>query len=248
MSRSYTQLVQTGRANVGVYNGDFGYTGDNSVLDFRGSSVLTTDIGNSIVVAIYPTIGSNTTYFTTATNANPLPVNVTGNINVPTFLDGTTVGANYWYPYYQNTSTTANGYVANSTASFSPKGASQLLITNGTDNWYSYMDADCTSTFASNAGITLNFGTQFVANANTTIQVVPFISGKSTPTVLLGFTDYMYTFELIANRPYQITGTFNIAPVIPNDTQALGLLVRNGVASTRVNMVSGTAQLVWSPV
>ena len=92
------------------------------------------------------------------------------------FLAETSVYSNtYTYPWAQGTSTTANGYLANSTSNFLPGNAAILVNPPTSDRWY------IVSSFGVNYGpnITGLYGnliinSQFVADQDAIIQILPY--------------------------------------------------------------------------
>lgn len=234
MTTAYTNFIQTSVANTYInYEGNA--LGNVNTLTFAGSDLTVVNIGTEVVVALYPTVFGTQPYISAAFS-NAAPVNITGNYNIPVYLDGTDVGANYFYPFYQNTSSTANGYVANSTASFLPTNAAFISVTNGQDGWYRYVDSTKTTTWTGNIGVGIKCGTQFVANANTTIQFIPYIRDNVNPNNWFASTELMNTVELIANRPVGINFEASYFPVNANVVQGAGVIIRNCVANTRVNI------------
>lgn len=158
----------------------------------------------------------------------------TGTYNVPTYLDGTTVPANEFFPYYQNTSTTALGYQATSTGPWTPTEAKILQIENGDADWWFVGNA----TFSPAANLLSREAIiKMVANADTSIQIA---SGRlaevSNVTNFIGVTTFS-TIELKADKPYifwnkeiRVSGTL---------TDTVAYAVRNMVANTRVYFYDG---------
>jgi hypothetical protein len=171
-----------------------------------------------------------------------LPANITGVVNVPFYIDGTDVDPNYYYPWYQNTSTTANFYVANSTAPFQPANASQLAITDGDDNWYFFAGGDFgANTIANTEYMNVSFLGHFTANVDCTIQTLA-VGEFGNSGVYQGTTATLGTHFLFANIPTEIRvgGTF----VGSNTLTGGGVIIRNMDSNTRAYGVEG--QLVIS--
>jgi hypothetical protein len=170
-------------------------------------------------------------------NIVTMPIDVTtANVNDPIFMNGTTVGTNYIYPYYQSTSTTANGYLANSTSSFNPAYASFLYMTAGTDGWYPIN--------YENVGTVFSGGTEYmrlisdgtmVSNANATIQMVPFYTIDTDPGVIFSDTSLMQTYNLVANQA--TTFASDTRYNVNSNTDGAGMIMRNITGSTRVTVV-----------
>ena len=236
MTTAYLNFIQTSIANV-IINDNFGLVGNSNTVTYLSDTALVVDVGNTVVISEYPKLLGNLIFFDSYSD-NVAPVNITGNVNVPVYIDGTTVDPNYFYPFYQNTSTTANGYLANSTSAWQPINAAVLAITNGTDGWYKFADSNVTvgSFEISNIGVVIRSGTQLVANANTTVQILPFIRDTVTPNTLIGITTLMNTIELVANRPVAINTDVTYSPLQANITAGAGLLIRNCTTNTRVNI------------
>lgn len=248
MTTTYTKLIQTSVANTYVEYSNITFDsqliGNFSTLTFFGSSFDVSDQTDFAVIASFPTRFGNSQFIDIDTG---VPVNITGNYNVPVYLDGTTVGANYYYPFYQNTSSTANGYFANSTGSFTPTNAKFLTITNGTDNWYRYIDDAKVTSYTGNMGLSILSGTQFVANANTTIQIIPYIRDTVTPNIWVAATTLMTTIDLVANVPIGWNMDVTYFPVDGSVAAGAGMIIRNLVANTRVNIPHAALLTEWIP-
>jgi hypothetical protein len=204
--------------------------------NLQANSVTYTNISNTVAVEA-PLKLWTIAIADVVANTVTMPVDVTtANVNDPIYIDGTTVGANYIYPYYQGTSTTANGYIANSTSSFNPAGASFLYLSAGTDGWWpiSYENTGNVYDAGQEYMRLISDGT-FVSNANTTLQVIPFYTVDTDPGAIYADTSVFYTYNLIANQPTQVavdaryeTGT---------NTDGAGIIMRNIVGSTRLTLV-----------
>lgn len=162
------------------------------------------------------------------------------NINVPFYLDGTNPGANYIYPYYQGTSTTANGYDANSTSSFNPANAASLTFFQGDDNWYVYTLAtfDPEVLPFPQEFKEINSYTQFVSNVDAQVQIFSGIVAQVSGNLAAqGDTQTIGTYDLKANRPLWITYTARTV-TIGGNSSAGGMFIRNITANSRVTCVS----------
>jgi hypothetical protein len=174
-----------------------------------------------------------------STNTVILPVDITTpDFNVPTYIDGTTVSPTKYYPYYQGTSSTTDGYLANSTASLQPAVASIISITNGYDDWWILLYTEPSPTFQSGWLVASNLEASFVSDNDTAIQVMPFFTSVSDPSTIVGYTYQMSSHILSANLPYRIvtTTTFPVGPTM----LGMGYLIRNMISGTRVTAVLGT--------
>ena len=188
----------------------------------------------SVVFQIFYTI-PNIDY-----NTVILPVSATGvaiNYNDPVYLDGTTVGSSYYNPYYQGTSSTADGYLANSTSPFEPAWACQMLGPNGTNNWWSIVGGVLTETLEPSEKFYIEYNHQIISNVDTTIQITPWGIFTTTPTILHTNDTISTTYKLIANQPLNIYSAYSVGAV-GGSIYALGLKMRNMVAGTRVTVVT----------
>ena len=249
MTTAYTNFIQTSVANTYVtyfdqFTGNTVDLGNSNTLTFFGSSLDVQNLGTEVVISVFPTAFGNSSIIDISSGS---PVNITGNYNVPVYIDGTDVGANYFYPFYQNTSTTANGYLANSTAPWQPTNAKFLAVTNGQDGWYRYIDDSKATLYSGNIGLSISSGTQLTANANTTVQVIPYIRDSVTPNVWIASTTLMVTVELIANRPAGIEANVSYFPLDGSIAAGAGMLIRNCVANTRVNIAHAALKTEWIP-
>jgi hypothetical protein len=166
-----------------------------------------------------------------------MPTDVTtANLNAPIFIDGTTVGANYIYPYFQGTSTTANGYLANSTSSFNPALASFLYISSGTDGWYPINYEIVGTVFSGGTEYMrlISDGTM-VSNANATVQMIPFYTVDTDPGGIYADGAFFQTYNLVANQ----ATTFNSDTRydVSANTDGSGIIMRNITGNTRVTVV-----------
>lgn len=198
-----TSLTVTGTSNLGnVGNVKITGGGNNYLLATDGTGNLvwsqsTEGFFNSYDV---PTFGA------------PVYANGTATRNIPLTFVGADPGANYIFPYLQGTSNTASGYVANSTAAWTPANAS--LITGNyaanqiANSWY-LLSSRSFSSDAVNKAITSTVTFQMYANTpGVEFQIVPWIgnTGNTTATLytgqLNGFiqanaSPYVYSFTIL---------------------------------------------------
>ena len=187
--------------------------------------------------------------FSVATDANTLtlPVDITGrgnistgNFQVPMYLNTVYSGGGGDYPYYEGTSSTADGYAANSTAAFTPGQARGLFLINGDYDWW----VNAYDTISGSNSTTLNilYDTQIVSNANTTIQMLPIITDSiaTTANEFFGDTQGLYTYELIANQPKQLSLEVNYESV--GTITGAGVVMRL-LSAANVIMINGGLQL-----
>ena len=176
------------------------------------------------------------------TTVPPIDITTANTFNIPVYLDGTDPGANYVYPYFQGTSSTANGYDANSTAPYYPWNASILDMPNGTDNWYIVAFANTLaanpSLFA-NIGVFMNLSIQLTSNADTTIQLCPFYKNQVGANVF-GFTNLMDTLDCPANQAIGLNKAVTFSYL---GAQDYGYLIRNINGNTRITVQNCTLQI-----
>jgi hypothetical protein len=208
----------------------------NWTANLQANSVTYTNISPSVSVEA-PLKFWTISIADVSANTVTMPIDVTtAPTNVPVYIDGTTVGANYIYPYYQGTSTTANGYVANSTSSFNPAEASFLYLAAGTDGWWpiSYEMTGNVYVPGQEFMRLISDGT-FVSNANTTLQMIPFYTVQTNPGAIYADTAVMQTYNLTANQPTQVAADIRYETGI--NTDGAGIIMRNIVGSTRLTLV-----------
>ena len=162
------------------------------------------------------------------------PIDVTANTtrNVPVYIIGVDPGANYTYPWMQGTSTTANYYVANSTAPFYPATAAELNIDDGDDNWWRIAGIPYSNTLPSGTGVNFRTQAQFITDTDgTIIQLVEGVRpvGASYDRVP---TTFMGTYTIDKDKPlwvYRRTGI-----TTDSVTEAGCLYIRNITANANV--------------
>ena len=185
----------------------------------------------SLVAFGIPDVGANTVTMPVQANSNVI-------LNDPIYLDGTALNANYYYPYYQNTSTTANGYLATSTSSFQPARASYQVLNNGDDNWYVFVYDN----FGSSSNYPLDpteyfkleLNATFIANTDSVMQLGAFYSGSTTGTVIFHDTTIDGTYILPANVPTEINFVQAYGNSANNVTDGGGFIMKNIIGNTRV--------------
>jgi hypothetical protein len=168
-----------------------------------------------------------------------MPVQANANVilNNPIYLDGTALNANYYYPYYQNTSTTANGYLATSTSSFQPARASFQVLDNGDDNWYVFVYDN----FGSSSNYPLDpteyfkleLNATFIANTDSVIQLGAFYTSNNTGTLIYHDTTIDGTYILPANVPTEINFVQAYGNSANNVTDGGGFIMKNIIGNTR---------------
>ena len=173
-----------------------------------------------------------------STNTVIPPVDITTNFNVPVYIDGTAVGSGYVFPWYQGNSSTANGYLANSTSSFNPATASVLSITNGTDNWWIFMYSEPPGGYQNGWTAGTPLEASFVSDASSQIQICPFYTTTSGGSTLIGYTHLLATYYMNANEPIKVN--LQTSTAVNSTIKGQGYLIRNMVAGTRVTAIAGT--------
>jgi len=194
-----------------------------------------------LVVAFgIPNVGGNTVTMPVQANANVI-------LNDPIYLDGITLDANYYYPYYQNTSTTANGYLATSTSSFQPAGASYQILDNGDDNWYIFIYDNFSATASYPLDPTeyfkLELNATFIANADSVIQLGAFYTANNTGTLIYHDTIIDGTYILPANVPIEINFAQAYEGSANNLTDGGGFIFKNIIGNTRVTTLYNKLEL-----
>jgi hypothetical protein len=195
----------------------------------------------SIAIPVSNVVNAPIDITTCGANANLEALDANSYFQQPKYLIGTTVGTNYVYPYYQGTSTTANGWQANSTSPLYPAQATQYQAVVGTDNWWPYEFVMITPLSTSEL-LDIEWRGQFVSNVDTTIQISRFIK-FSTLTSNMSFQadDHLHTIRLYANEPqyvyYYATASGSGA------VNGAGMVIRNMDSGSNVLITSGRLQI-----
>ena len=216
-----------------------------NTLNFTGSGVEVSNasgIANVYVPGYYKSLGSASFQVPNeANNTVLLPVDVTSTStrNIPVYITGTDPGANYYYPFFQGTSTTANYYLANSTGQMQGAFSSSLEIQDGDDNWYNILHANFSQTLSSGSTLIHNYVLQLVSDTdNTIVQVVPGIT-KATLGIDRVFTPFIHTINLNANLPYFLEATRVPQTWSPFSIDGGGLWIRNMTAGSTIYLILG---------
>lgn len=159
----------------------------------------------------------------------------------PPYVIGTDPGANYYYPWYQNTSTTANGYLQNSTGTYTPTNAANWERDNGDWDWFIMNWVNLSTSIAAGEKVLTKCFIQAVANVDTEWQCTAVFTGVGTPTVYNGNDMFLHTFQIKANQPqffvYQdeafLTGTLG----------GVGIMFRNMTANSQLDIVLSDLQV-----
>jgi hypothetical protein len=167
-----------------------------------------------------------------------LPIDVTSraNFNVPFYINGTNPGANYYSPWYQGTSTTANGYFDNSTGSFQPEDAAYWDRSDGDWDWYVITDAVLTAAIPPPTGIKFTVLVTMVSNVDANVQFATVVGNNVFSTGYGGNDDSLTTINLKANQSYvweTVKTTFASANI-----DYAGIMMRNMTANANVTIVA----------
>jgi len=207
--------------------------------NLQANSVTYTNMSNT--AAVRSLIGSSG-YEVSGSGTVTIPVEIStrSTPNEPYYLDGTTVGSTFYYPYFQGTSSTANGYFANSTGSFTPANAAEADVTNGQNNWWVHQFGGIPSPVLTTEYLILSIQSSFVSNVNTTIQITPMIS-TATSNGYVYDDQFTTTLELTANKPVKYT-----TEELYTGSSAIdggGFLIRNMVTGSRLYSVFSSLSL-----
>lgn len=164
----------------------------------------------------------------------------TVNFDVPKFIDLTYSGGGGMYPYYSGTSSTTDGYLANSTAPYEPALASQLEIYNGDYNWF-VLDYKTFTPIPALTVLRFDLEYQFVANgADAVIQIVDMYTFSGYPDSTISNTQNLKTITLVDGQPEFINVSINGAGSGALD--GAGILIRM-LSGTQVDIVHGRVAL-----
>lgn len=222
-----------------------------NTMNFRGGVVATNPSANTANVTF---IGiTNIPYGNYFYNIGDPPANIvnnpvdistfgnnyrTANFQTPKYIIGADPGASYIWPWYQGTSDTANGYVANSTSSFNPATAAVFNIENG-DNGYYILDAS-DYTFNGNNISTPSIQIQgeycFVANVDATIQLVKWGGNVANANNIQGVTTNFDQIDILANVATKVSFYDSLV----GSTDFSGILIRNITPNSNVTVVTGS--------
>ncbi len=216
-----------------------------SFLNFTGAGVRAEASGTGANVIINGTrrIMGQVSIVVPDTGANTvtLPVNVTGTStrNIPVFIPGTDPGASYYYPYFQGTSLTSDGYFANSTAAMEGAYASVLEIDDSQDNWYRVLNVSLDRTVPAGETVVYETLVQFVSDTdNTVIQIVPGMKPVSQ-TFNVVFTPLINTIKLDANLPILVNESTITQNTATYNCDGAGFWVRNLTPGSNVYILLG---------
>ena len=184
-------------------------------------------------------VGSSSFRVTYASGLVVPPVSVlsTTTRNIPIIIPGTTVSSTKYYPYYQGTSLTSEGFFANSTAPFYPSDANWLGVYDGDYNWYIPLSIAGLNSVLAGYRQQAVIAFQVVSDVDTVIQYAPGYNNNIHVGAVIVENLGVNTLRLTANKPEFINHGFqwDYAPGI----DGCGLIMRNIVAGTNVTCMLG---------
>lgn len=228
-----TSLTVTGTSNLGN-------VGNVKITGGGNNYLLATD-GTGNLVWSQSTEGFFASY-DVPTDGAPVYANGTSTRNVPLIFVGADPGGNYIYPYYQGTSDTANGYLANSTSAWNPDNASYIsgnyLANQIANSWY-LLSSRSFSSDAVGKAVTSTVTFQVFGNvANVQFQVVPWIGNSSNGTATL-YTSLLNGYKVLDAAPntssYTVTTFFG---GVASSENVLGWHIRNITGSSELTVFS----------
>ena len=207
----------------------------NNTINSNNIQVGGIDLGSlSPFLNVSQVVDGFTYLVTNGSNVFP-PVNVTTRTNLldPFYIIGSNPGSSYYYPYFQGTSSTLDGYYANSTSSFYPADAALWAGIPGTFGWYKAVYANVS--FPSLTQMPVIYRAQFVCDTTATIQLAIYGEEILFPGTMISADTNIQTIELQANKP-QYVYINTAATAIGNVTTQVGIMIRN--ITTGANVIS----------
>jgi hypothetical protein len=211
--------------SVSTYNGNTGVGGITGNNVAAGSLYFSNFNPNLLIPEVIKSYKYEVANLFANTVVPPVNLNTLGNIQTgnwvtPKYLTNVYSGtdSSSYFPYYQGTSSQLNGYYANSTSSLNPAFASQLILDNGSDNWWvlEYGTTGVANIVTSSQVLHISGKIQLVSNANTTIQTVAFVTVDTPPYSdppgygIIKTDTSLNTIHLIANEPQYIQYEYDI--------------------------------------
>jgi len=237
---NYTPLVDFTNGCLDFYIG--GINGN----QIQPNTIVYTNINNDAnpTIKIYGFGGG------ISSNADiPIDIATAPNIGQPRpyYIDGNTLDANYYYPFYQGTMTTANGYISNSTGQFQPSNGGGIvldILSPLPDNWYVLNWVPISGSnlwpLTTDENMYLQLTAYFTANQDSIIQLAPFYADNNDfYTIVIDATTGFSTITIPANTTTFVdyeTGYDNQENLsnLANGYIAGGYVIRNIVGNTRV--------------
>ena len=191
-----------------------------------GLAVVSYVTARSFAVSVYPTV------------VTPVSVLSTSTRNIPVYIPGTTVSSTKYYPYYQGTSSTADGYIANSTSPYNPADATFLNLYDGDSNWYRIIYASGLASVLTTYYMYVTLSVQLVSDADTTVQYIIGYGNSGYPGLAQFDTASMSTIELKANKPVWLNVKDVAYPSNPI-VDGASVFFRNILSGTNVTFMYG---------
>lgn len=196
------------------------------------------NMGNSLITTT--TLG--TAGFEVSDTNIPIDVNSRTSFDQSFYVIGTNPGASYYYPWYQATSTTANGYQTNSTGVYTPTAARDWERQNGDWDWYILNWVSLNTTIAAGERVVTICYIQVVADMDTTWQVQGVFTVVGQDQDYIGNDIFMHTFQIKANQPQFfvlqdeafLTGTLG----------GVGVMLKNLTTGSQLDVVNCNLQVL----
>ena len=232
-------------------------TGGITTSNIQNSAVTTALIANSAITTVLIANGAITAdklapglistpifvenFSITDGTSLVLPVDITTvspGYNDPVYYNnGSAVSPTLYYPYFQGTSSTTDGYYVNSTAPWQPASAAMRLGTNGSFKWYSIVQSPTLPSFGAGATLVVDCAVGLVANVDCQVQIQNYL--QFDPPVPIGTfaanDTAISTYSLKQNQPLQTfvsTTTYGTGGTVLN----VGLWIRVLTASANVTV------------
>jgi hypothetical protein len=174
-----------------------------------------------------------------AANTVTLPIPIaTAVVPRPVYIDGTTVDANYYVPYYSGTSSTANGYFENSTAPYEPAYASFQALSEGDEGWYYLIYGPPTISLNDQENLILSLEATLTSNVDSIVQISHFYAtANSYPSgIIYRQTTADSVYIVMGDTPYQAQLNYQFQAANNNPIVQAGFIIRNIIGNTRVTI------------
>jgi hypothetical protein len=148
------------------------------------------------------------------------------------------------YPYAQGTSSTANGYQANSTGPFAPNGAAIQDCNEGDSGWYKLAFVDISSDPFNQGDIIQEMGQfNFITDTpNTRLQICSYFKNTAMTEDMRVLTAQLQTIDIIETDPWPYFATYNVTSTYSGATPTteIGIAVRNLTPGANLTCIMGT--------